>query len=77
MLCRKRLALVTAVAIQIAGAYTVGPGAGAATVAQTGGGNDLLTVDVTLSALFDFGAAAAGGLSANTLTLPADIKISF
>jgi hypothetical protein len=69
--------VVTAVAIQIAGAYTVTPGAGAATVAQTGGGDNLLTVDVTLSALFDFGAAAAGGSSANTLTLPADIKIAF
>jgi hypothetical protein len=67
---------VTAVAIQIAGAYTVTPGVGAATVAQTGGGNDLLTVDVTLSALFDFGAVAAGGSSANVLTLPASLEIA-
>lgn len=67
---------VTVVAIQIAGAYTVSPGAGAATVAQTGGGNDLLTVDVTLSAPFDFGAVAAGGSSANVLTLPASAEIA-
>lgn len=68
--------VVTAVAIQIAGAYTVTPGAGAATVAQTGGGDDALTVDVTLSALFDFGAVAAGGSSANALIIPADIEIA-
>lgn len=67
---------VTAIAIQVAGAYTVTPGAGAATVAQTGGGNDLLTVDVTLSALFNFGATAAGGSSANALTLPANIELA-
>lgn len=67
---------VTAVAIQIPGAYTITPGAGAATVAQTGGGNDLLTVDTTLSAPFDFGAVAAGGSSANTLTLPANANLS-
>ena len=32
------------------GEYTVNPGAGAATVAQTGGGDDNLTVDTTLTA---------------------------
>lgn len=63
--------VVTAVAIQIPGAYSVVFGAGAATVAQTGTGNDLLTVDPTFSGLFDFGAVAAGGSSANVLTLPA------
>jgi len=68
--------VVTAIVIQVAGAYTVTPGAGAATVAQTGGGDDLLTVDVTLSTPFDFGAVAAGGSSANVLTLPADIAIA-
>jgi hypothetical protein len=68
---------VTAVAIQIAGAYTgSGPGIGAATVAQTGGGDNTMTVDVTLSQLFSFGATAAGGSSANILTLPADAKIA-
>lgn len=71
------LGVVTAIAIQIAGAYTITPGIAAATVAQTGGGNDLLTVDAAISAPFDFGAALAGASSANALTLPADIKIAF
>ncbi len=70
------LGVVTAVSVLIPGAYTVSPGAGAATIAQTGGGDDLLTVDVTLSALFDFGAVAAGGSSANVLTLPAAVEIA-
>lgn len=68
--------VVTAVSVLIPGAYTVSPGVGAATVAQTGGGDNLLTVDVTLSALFDFGAVAAGASSANALTLPAAIPIA-
>lgn len=33
--------------------------------------------DPLFAALFDFGAVAAGGLSANTLTLPADVEIAF
>ncbi len=67
--------VVTAVAVQIPGAYSVAPGAGSATVAQTGGGDDALTVDPTMSGLFDFGAVAAGGSSANLLTLPAALEI--
>jgi hypothetical protein len=66
---------VTEVAIQIAGAYTVSPGVGAATVAQTGGGDNALTVDVTLSALFDFGSAAPSAAFPNALTLPANVRI--
>ena len=68
--------VVTEVVIQVQGSYTVSPGVGAATVAQTGGGNDALTVDVTLSGLFDFGAVAAGGVSANVLTLPSSLEIA-
>jgi hypothetical protein len=68
--------VVTEVAVQIAGAYTVTPGAGAATVAQTGGGNDALTVDVTLSALHDFGSQAAGVGSPNNLILPANARFA-
>lgn len=70
------LGVVTAVAVQIPGAYSVAPGAGSATVAQTGGGDDALTVDPTMSGLFDFGAVAAGGSSANVLTLPAAVEIA-
>ena len=33
--------------------------------------------DALAAALFDFGAVVAGGLSANTLTLPADVEIAF
>jgi hypothetical protein len=68
--------VVTEVAVQLAGAYTVTPGVGAATVAQTGTGNDLLTVDVTLSALHDFGSQAAGVGSPNNLTLPANARFA-
>lgn len=68
--------VVTEVAVQIAGAYTVTPGAGAATVAQTGGGNDALTVDVTLSGLHDFGSQAAGVGSPNNLVLPANARFA-
>ena len=52
------------------------PGAGAATVAQTGGGNNALTVDVTLSALHDFGSQAAGVGSPNNLILPANARFA-
>jgi hypothetical protein len=68
--------VVTQVAVQIAGAYTVTPGVGAATVAQTGGGNNALTVDVTLSGLHDFGSQAAGVGSPNNLLLPANARFA-
>jgi len=68
--------VVTEVAVQIAGAYTVTPGVGAATVAQTGGGDDALTVDVTLSALHDFGTIAQDAGSLSNLTLPANARFA-